>query len=177
MNIEEGRANPADNAWAKPPKEVEYVERGLRATLRRNWKITTPVGLILFTWFMWWGFQPIRGTIHIGICRTFIETRIRYPGTLKLTAWEWFIANGLNGLRLYYTYTDDFGQNRSEMMECDFNMDGRTLADVQLDRKSLPPEEVKAYNQTIPFVIGANPDLVIPPPPTDDLEKLKRDNY
>ena len=37
--------------------------------------------LFLLILFVWWGMQPLQGTRHYGICKTFVETQIPYPST------------------------------------------------------------------------------------------------
>ena len=125
---------------------------------------------VLLGVFIWYGMQPIKGTIHVGICRTFIEMTLEYPRTMKLTALDYFEAT----LRIYYTYADPFGQARSDVAECTFNPD-TTLKAVRIHRADVPQDKVQAFNATIPFIVSANPDLIVPPPPSENLSDLKRD--
>ncbi len=151
-------------------KAVVYRDTGMKATFRRHWKSILLGTSVFFTLFILWGMQPLHGTVHIGICRTLIETQIKYPTSLKITAIEWF----KNNLRIYFTHIDSFGQNRSEFFECEFKPD-MTLADARINRKTLGADIVANFNKTIPQVIASKPDNTIPPGYKGDLLSLKRD--
>jgi hypothetical protein len=138
----------------------------------RNRRIAWGVGGFFFAVIMWLGFQPIKGTIQFGVCRTFLELNTRYPQTIIYTSVEVFDQS----LRMYYTYIDTFGSHRSEMMECDyrpFNM--LNLEDVKRNRVSVDRRLVVTYNRTVPSVVHYRPNLVLPAYPGESLVGLKRD--
>jgi hypothetical protein len=164
------RSSQRVGGQAREFKAVEYVDNGMRATFRRRWKMILLGGTLIITLFLWWGLKPLYGTIHVGICRTLIQLQLKYPATLKVTAVEWF----KNDLRFYITYIDPFGQDRSDMFECEFNPD-LTLIDARINRVSIGADKVEAFNKSIPMVIAADPDLTIAPPPTTSIRGLKKD--
>lgn len=152
------------------PGEDSLTTGKKKKTKKGRWKIFVLVAVILVGVFVWYGTQPIKGTIHVGICRSFIELKLEYPDTLRLSAIDSFEST----LRIFYTFTDAFGGQRSSIIECTFNPD-TTLKEIVIDRQKIPAEKVQAFNATIPYIVAANPDLVVPPPPSADLLLLKKD--
>ena len=130
--------------------------------------------LAFFALFIWYGFQPLYGTIHVGICRTYAELQLRYPSTMKLTMMDQY----QDAIRLYYTFTGPFGESRSSLIECTFTTDpatGQIVASaVKIDQAIATEEQLAAFNATIPIIIKHEPDLVIPAPFSGDLNDLKR---
>ncbi|MCB9990130.1 MAG: hypothetical protein H6867_01965 [Rhodospirillales bacterium] len=121
-----------------------------------------------------YGLQPLVAGPVYGICKTYLETRLRYPGTIRVVQYDEFGPV----LRIFYRYTDEFGGSRSEMIECIVAPDttqGYALRDIKINRKSIDPEELALFNSTIPGVVLAEPDLRIPPENKGGLEGLKVD--
>lgn len=110
---------------------------------------------------MWWGMQPIRGTIQYGVCKTFIELRLRYPQTFRLST----LTNFDQSLRLYFTYIDAYGEKKMDFVECTFRPDPETgfvLDSVAYNRTYIPEDEIAMFNKTIPGILAFPPDLTIP---------------
>jgi len=132
--------------------------------------------VFLVSLFTWWGIQKPQGTIHVGICRSFVELHLRYPETLKITA----VENINNAIRLYYTATGPFGEFKSDMMECGFAQNNQTgaivLDSATLNRNPLPKDDVDRFSRTIPIVVLFKPDLTLPGSTvksgTEDLQSL-----
>ena len=152
----------------RAPQIIVETERGLLPLIGRIWKPLAGVGGFLFLLLLWWGFQPIHGGQAVGICRTLAELQLRYPSSLSLTAVDGFHAN----LRLYFTHIDDFGEIRSEIFECQFNGD-QTLSGALLNHEPLDKAKVDAFNRTVPGVVAARPNTVIPGTPSDNIMYLK----
>ncbi len=155
---------------------VMEKETGLAPFLRRNGRMILIGFGIFLPLFIWWGLRPVKGTVHLGVCRTIIELQIPYPETLRLTAIEKLVPNEPGGaaLRLYFTHIDGFGQNRSEVFECLFGP-GLALEGLKRNRVSLPPEKIARLAATVPFIIAAKPNRNTPGRPRDDLMSLKKD--
>ncbi len=147
-------------------------ESSLPVLFMRHWKIIVPAIVLVISFVAWNATRPIQGSVYFGICRTFLETQVRYPKTIDLTAVEWIE----NSLRVYFTHTDAYGEHRSEIFECRFNKKAQTLAiqEARRNRMLVAAEKVKAYNKTIPFVVAARPNLDIPPRQGEDLMDLQR---
>lgn len=130
--------------------------------------------LALFALIIWYGFQPLYGTIHVGICRTYAELQLRYPSTMKLTMMDQY----QDAIRLYYTFTGPFGESRSSLIECTFAADpatGQIVASaIKIDQMEATEKQLAAFNATIPVIIESEPSLIIPPPFSGDLNDLKR---
>ena len=160
----------ADKA-TKPVKEKKILTP--KEKKKRTILYSLGVFLALAGYVVCWGTQPVQGTIHIGICRTFAELQLRYPNTMLMTGTEQFGR----AFRIYYIYTGAFGETRSDMMECKFMTDAKTgaliLENVELNRLPVDKQKVAAFNKTIPAVIAAKPDLVLPYS-VDDLLSLKK---
>lgn len=124
---------------------------------------------------VWYGLQPLKGTMYLGICRTFAEMQLAYPQTFKITG----IENFDRSQRIYYTAMGPFGEYRSDMIDCRFTVNPTTgstlLEDVQINRVSVAPQKVRDFNKTLPAVVAGKPNLVIPFPPKDTLVDLKRE--
>jgi hypothetical protein len=150
-------------------------KKKLRKEKLRKWRnIGIGVGLFLAL-FLWYGFQPIKGTIHVGICRTFLELNLKYPPTFRFVQYDLFQS----AHRLYYTFYGPFGENRSNMGECTFKQDPVTgvplLESVNINRKPVEQATVDAFNKTIPIVLQFEPSNNLPRPWRGDLYDLKRD--
>lgn len=150
-----------------------YAQLLIEEKRRRKIKLMAGSGLaflILLTWFM---LQPLRAGPEYGLCRTYLETHLRYPTTFKITQYDVFGPS----LRIFYTYHDEWGGHRSDMIECiaaPHPTNGYVLQDVKINRKSIEAERLKRFNYAIPSVLAGQPDLTIPRPPGDDLSSLKR---
>jgi hypothetical protein len=110
----------------------------------------------------WWGLQPYAGTIQYGVCKTYVETTLYYPYTLRINSVETFDQSS----RIFYTFTDAFGQNRTDLIECVYtaNPDGTlttNLEKIEINRRPVPPEKLEAFRQTVPAILAYPPDLTI----------------
>lgn len=141
---------------------------------KRRRRIALGVGVPLAI-FIWWGFQPIKGTPEFGICRTIAEMQVKYPQTLKVTTTDEFDQS----LRIFYTHIEPFGNERSEMIECVIRRDpvnGYRIERLFINRKPLGDEKtIEAYNMAVPAILAGKPNLILPPPYKEDLASLKRD--
>lgn len=149
--------------------------KGKKKKSKKNLWRKIGLGFLAFIVFIvWFGMQPLTGPVQVGICRTFIEMNLRYPHTLKLTKTDQY----QDSLRLYYTYTGPFGEHRSSLTECRFAADPATgqpmITKIKTDRVDIDPEKVRLFNQTIPSIVQHEPNRIIPPPYTSDLNDLRR---
>ena len=129
----------------------------------------------LISFIVWFGLQPVTGPIQFGICRTFAEMRLSYPETMQVTAMDQFQST----IRVFYTFSDPYGINRSQSISCSFTQDelgNMIIHKIKFNARPYDREDmIEAFNKTIPSIIAANPDLVYRPPPTEDLKSLKQD--
>ena len=125
--------------------------------------------------FIWYGLQPLTAGMNYGICRTYIEGILTYPETFKITQYDEYGPS----IRIFYTYTDAFGGQRSDMVECIIGPDpvaGYKASKISINRKPISDDELARFNMTIPGIVLGQPSLIIPrPADKDDLEALKRD--
>ncbi|MEM6780459.1 MAG: hypothetical protein AAF569_01190 [Pseudomonadota bacterium] len=114
-----------------------------------------------------------QGHMMFGICRTFVEVQTTYPPTLHVTEVEQY----QRAVRIYYTYTDAFGTQKSEFIECAFESvpgKGAQLTAILLNRTEIDQETIKEFNDTISAIVAGEPDLTLPRPFGKNLEDLKR---
>ena len=174
-----GKEGKGKNTPADPAPEKKLTKRGLaeqkrlakKEKLKKRFYMALG-GLVFLSFIIWFGMQPLKGSIQYGVCRTFLEMQLKYPHTIKMTFVEIFDKS----LRMYYTYNDAFGSIRSEMMECDFRpFNLLNLETVKRDREPVDRNLVTEFNKTIPAVVAADPNLIVPAPPKGTLMELKRD--
>ncbi len=120
----------ADAATADLPAEKKGKKKK-----KKNIKLNIALGVLaLVALILWYGFQPLTGTVQVGICRTYAELQLRYPTTLKLTTVDQF----QDATRLYYTYYGPFGESRSSLIECRSSVDPATgqpvMTSIKIDR-------------------------------------------
>ena len=129
--------------------------------------------IAIVSWIIWYGFQPLKGTIHVGICRSFAELKLRYPTTMTVT--ESYVFE--KSQRLTYTYIDPFGNYKSSRIECRFKYPigspNLELESIMIDRRSVSTDEIGRFNVSIPGILASDPDITIPFPPSDTLMSLK----
>ncbi len=149
----------------------------LAAKKKKRQKIMMGISgaIVLICLMIWFGIQPLKAGLPYGICRTYIEMYVKYPNSITISEYDEFGAS----LRVFFTHSDAYGSQRSEMIECIFGpgpaeTGGFLLRDVKLNQKSVPPEEITRMNYALPGIVNHEPNLVIPWPMTDDLMDLKR---
>jgi len=141
---------------------------------RKRLKIIIIGTLSVLTFLIWFFLQPLRAGPEYGLCRTFLETNIRYPTTFKITQYDEFGGS----LRIFYTYHDEWGGHRSEMIECIATLDpmnGYIMDAININRQPIDRNKLKLFNAAIPGILASGPNLIIPSPPRNDLQSLKRD--
>jgi len=157
---------------ARRAAEIRAAEK--KAKRKRLYYIMGGVGTF-FILFIWWGFQPLKGPIEVGICRTYAEMELDYPHTFKIMTYEPFERS----TRLYYTLSGAFGEYRSQMIDCKFlpRQSGQVpqLESVTIRRVPEPAAKVAEFNATIPVIIKNKPNRTIPFPYDGTLMDLKRD--
>ena len=136
-------------------------------------KLYMAMGAIAFALFMYWGFQPMKGTINYGICKVFIELSLTYPDEIRYMT----LLERPYDVRVEYVLMNEFGEYESRTTQCVFRDDparGLVLAEVITNRQKAPKEKVEMFNLTIPAILANPPSLVAPLPLGDDLMKLWR---
>jgi hypothetical protein len=173
VNAAESGATDAPADYGEDPAQNQKTTKKTKKKMRMRTKVALSVIGVLSV-LIWFGMQPIVGTIRYGICKTFIELQIPYPPTLQINTVEEYEQ----AVRIYFSHIDAFGSSRLNMIECSFRPDPRTglaLERVRLNREDLPEEDLKSFNLTIPFIIQNPPDLRLPVFKGEDLMHLKID--
>ncbi len=104
-------------------------------------------GFAVVSLVVWAMLQPAQGTIHTGLCRTFVELRLRYPETMETISVEQFGG----AYRVFYIYKGAFGEVRSEMIQCRFKPgqnNALILDAVEINRVPVERKEIDIFNAT-----------------------------
>lgn len=140
---------------------------------------TVGVVLVLLVVMIVQSCTPRKGSIIYGLCGTFLEQQITFPQTLNYTSVEQYPV----AVRIYYTYTDTFGQYQFNRIECTFRQDSEK--GVQLERVffdavnaitetervkgkgrlyEVKREYIDLFNksQSAVSILSQNPDLTLP---------------
>lgn len=165
------RADPLVTVGGKRPKK--RLTAAQRKKRRRTQKMVVGGVFALLLVFVWYGFQPITATTEYGVCRTLAELHAQNHNTMKVISYE----NYGPAWKIFYTYTGQYGEQRSNYIDCVFTRDQNgqmIIKEAKINRKPIEKEELARFNTTIPAVIAAGLDLVVPPPLEEtDLVGLK----
>ncbi len=113
-----------------------------------------------------------KGTIMFGVCKAFVEMTLTYPPTMHVSE----VLQYPRAVRIFYNYTDPYGNMKSEAVECAFtNVAGRGAQATSIlhNRKEISEERIKEFNKTISAIVNGEPDLILPRPLGYNLEDLK----
>lgn len=144
----------------KPKKRITAAQR---AKKRKIQKMAVGGGLFLIIILVWFGMQPLQGNADYGICRTYAELKANNPDTMRIISYE----NYGRAWKIFYTFTGQYGEQRSNIIDCTFANDANgqiIVRDIKINRISIGPEAVATFNKSIPAVLAGKPNLVIPPP-------------
>lgn len=142
-----------------PKKRISAAARRKR---RRTQKMIAGGVFALLILLIWFGVQPLRGNMDYGICRTFAELQSSNPDTMKIISYENYGA----AWKIFYSFIGQYGEQRSNFIDCVFTNDAngqRIIREVKINRVPLDKVIVDRFNMSIPGVIAAGPNLVIPP--------------
>lgn len=166
------KALPAADSPSIPPAKAIALKK---ARKRKKLKKIAIGVLAVFIFLFWYGSQPLKAGREYGVCRTFVELNIPYPTTFKITEFDKYGPS----LRLFFTYTDEFGATRSQMIECLIKPDpvkGLVAEKISIDREPIPEQKLADFNASIPGILQTEMDLRVPRPvKKDDFTALKRD--
>ncbi|HIF24854.1 MAG TPA: hypothetical protein EYG18_09805 [Micavibrio sp.] len=146
----------------KPKTRDEYL--AMKAKQRKKIKnnILIAIGvLILLTWY---GMQPLVATMEYGLCKTYVELQVQYPGSLRLTEYDVYGKS----TRIFYTHRDASGSTRSEMTECvivPHPQIGYIAESIKTNRVEISEAALIKFNKSIPGILAAEPNLQIPARP------------
>ncbi len=136
------------------------------------------VSVLVVGWISYYLFAPFRGGLWFGTCRVFLEMNVQYPSTLELSSVEQLV--GEKFVRIWYTNTDAFGSYRMESIKCSFEDDpvtGFRLKDASINRVTVDPAKIEAFNKILPVVFESGVDLTYPRPLRDALGNIDIQTY
>lgn len=143
-----------------------------RKLIKISWKkatLFTVLGLFGLLWY--WGSQPIYivGSQLFGVCRTYIELNVQYPGDLRFID----LRERPPEITVEYMTIDSFGQHIAHRGVCMFKRDENQqivldyyrLKRGEKEREWLfrieDPEKVRRFNLTVPFLLQQPMNLTI----------------
>jgi len=139
------------------------------------WWVGGTFGFLILIMFLL--YKP-QATIHYGVCKTYIELNEPYPDQIRYLSMEDFGDSA----RVYYRRTDPFGVVSVNSFECVFKVENDTvtpyLKSVDVNGKyrtymAESPERIEKFNESVPAVIAAGPDLSWPYFPLDDIKAYR----
>lgn len=142
----------------RPKKRLSTAQRKKR---RQKQKMAAGGVFFLLIVFIWYGLQPITATIEYGICRTLAEMKSHNNMTMKVISYE----NYGPAWKIFYTFTGQYGEQRSNYIDCVFTRDPQgnlILKNAKINRDPLSKDALDRFNKSIPGVIAANPSLNVP---------------
>ena len=165
------RPDPLVTVGGKRPKKRLSAEQ--RKKRRKIQKMIAGGVFLLFASFIWYGLQPITGTIEYGICRTLAELQSRNQSSMKIISYE----NYGSAWKIFYTFTGQYGEQRSNYIDCVFtrNPQGQlVLREAKINRQPIEKAQLDRFNKSIPGIIASNPDLTVPVPLSEtDIKGLR----
>ncbi|MCB9988208.1 MAG: hypothetical protein H6868_02610 [Rhodospirillales bacterium] len=174
--VRRDKAAKADEPEKEVPASDEETETpGKTKKKTPGWMYLAGGAGALLILVIWWGMQPLRGSVHYGICKTFVETQLAYPSTLSVSSYDQFGP----AVRIYLNYFDPFGEYKQTLVRCVFQKDENTgqitllLDKVKIGRIDVDQEKLWAFNETVPTILQYEMDLSVPRPPGEDIEDLK----
>ncbi len=156
---------------AEAIKQQRLEARRKRDKKRKTVKRSIYGFLAFLAFIIWYGFQPLTAGMEFGICRTFVESRMTFPQTMKIVNYDQFGDSH----RVFYTYTNPYGYHRSEMIECVITQDSNrnyVVQDIRLQRgrarESVDRQIVARFQEQVPGIVKYKPNRIIPALPRDD---------
>ncbi len=119
---------------------------------------------------------PRIGTIHYGICKTYLELHDPYPGFIEYMQGY----DERNLVVIDYNRVDGFGQRTLNQLRCIFKTEGNTneISRVDLNGKANvyemeDPKKVEKFNLGISAILQNKPSLVMPKGFPEDIKDYK----
>ena len=119
---------------------------------------------------------PKVGTIHYGICKTYLELHDPYPSSLEYV--QGYDVDNL--VVIDYNRIDSFGQRSLNQIRCVFKIEGdvNQISRVDVNGKSNvydmeKPEEVQRFNRGLPAIMQYSPSLIMPRGLPDDIKEYR----
>ena len=167
------------------PDEIDKAlaagKLGERKKLKRKKQIKMAgigAGVLFLFWAGSYLFSPYQADLRFGICKTYLETSVRFPKYLRLSTVEDVIKSNVEiyPVRIWYTQLDAFGEYRMENIQCEFKYDetaGTIIDKILINRREVDQDRVAKFNTTIPIIASNPPDLTYPAPLPDSLRDLQ----
>lgn len=144
----------------RPKKRITAEQRKKR---RKKQKMAAGGVLFFLIVLIWYGMQPITATMEYAICRTLAESRSHNNITMKIISYE----NYGPAWKIFYTFTGQYGEQRSNYIDCVFSYDAQgqlMIKEAKINREPIDKRALGLFNKSIPAVIAAKPSLRVPPP-------------
>lgn len=127
-----------------------------------------------FGYVGWWLFKPYQESMEYGICKVFVELTVPYPETVYYSE----VVRFQDSIRVWYSYSDSFGEFRLEPIQCYFGAHekfGMGLTRITMGRREVDPSVVERFNNALPAIFAYPPTLIYPTPLPNDPADLQID--
>lgn len=115
---------------------------------------------------------PSHASWRYGACKVFLERYVKFPSTIDIKTGREMRSM----VELAFADTNPYGSQQIREFECYFseNAQGRvTLSKITLDRKTIPDEYIKSFNDLIPLLTSIDTDTELPRDLPSSLSDLK----
>lgn len=116
--------------------------------------------------------MPTHASWRYGACKVFLERYVKYPPTIDIKTGREMRSM----VEIAFADTNPYGSEQIREFECYFSesKEGRvTLSKITLDRKTIPEEFIKSYNELIPLLASIETDTQLPKDLPSSLSDLK----
>jgi len=117
---------------------------------KQNKIIIAAISVSIISVGFWWLTKPFKASEEYAVCRTLLELKLPYPHTLYVSEVNDMIRGGL---RLWYTYTDAFGEYRMERFICKLARDPETntlnIEKLTMNKLEVARDEIASLNSAL----------------------------
>lgn len=188
MTPEDLDSEQADISPKKVGKSSEPRKRELKSVKRKDGVpiLQKPKKKSRKWWWIGGGFTvaffaavfltPKIGTIHYGICKTYLELHEPYPSYLEYV--QGYDSGNL--VVIDYNRIDSFGQRSLNQIRCIFKSEGDVNEISRIDvngKTNIHPmesqDEIDKFNRGIPAILQNPPSLIMPDGLPDDIKEYR----
>jgi len=116
--------------------------------------------------------MPKHAGWRYGACKVFLEQYVRYPSTIEIR------TGGETRSSAVISFADinPFGSQQVRVFECHYSEGprGTVLSKVTVDRKTMPEDMTKKFNDQLGILAGQKLDTALPKDLPRDLEDFKQ---
>lgn len=174
----ENTTNPESVIDADIEKDLAARQNAIKKKNNKKRNRYIGIGITVFLFYQIYAFlfAPYYLSTDYGICKTLLEFHVTYPQSIRVS--EAVFPKG--SVRIWYSQTDAFGQNRLDSFQCFFKNNKDTgityLSKIRIGKAiDLSNEEIERYNKILPLMASLPIDTKYPSPLPDSIGALQLD--